>query len=84
MHQKGEQMMICDVGRRRFVRHQRVEGARISRDGEHETSAVRAERRGIDNERLFGQRMRVVVLGNFARPPAAAGHDDDRHQDDQE
>src|SRR5688572_31499266 len=74
-------MMIYDVGRRRFVRHQRVEGARISRDGEYETSAVFAERWRLDNERLFGQRMRVVVLGNFSRPAAAAGHDR-QHQND--
>ena len=46
-----------------FVRHDGVEHARILDTAQHESSAVPADRRRIDDQRLFRQRMRILVFG---------------------
>ena len=40
---------------------------------DHESSAVPADRRRIDDERLFRQRMRISIFGDLGGPAAASG-----------
>ena len=62
----------------------RVERARIARLREHEAAAVLAERRRVDDQRVFRQRMRIGVFGDLGGAPAAARDGDDGHQRDTE
>ena len=48
---------------------------------EHESSAVPADRRRIDDERLFRQRMRILIFGDLGGPAAASGGQGANDQD---
>ena len=65
VNEKGKEVVIRDVGRGCFVRHHRVERAGIARLREDEAAAMLAERRSIDDQGIFRQRMRDRCI----RPP---------------
>src|SRR5688500_9520624 len=70
--ERGE-TALGDVTRRLFVRHCGVERAGVLNTSEDEPSSMAANRGRLDDERLLGKRMRIVVFANLCSSPAAPG-----------